>query len=368
MKKINVDYNNSLISVSNSLIKYYGNKIHHQTLKLLDNELDKNYQHIVLMLLDGLGTKIIEKNLDENSFIRKNITKKISSVFPPTTVAATTSLITGLSPIEHGWLGWHLYLSEKDPSLTLFTNLDYYQDTYYDKLHVTDIIGYKTFYQQVDNLDYEEIYPSFRPNGYKTFNEALNALEKRLNINNNKNTFTYFYWDHPDYLMHIEGTNSEMVKQLINKMNDELESFYHKMDSNTLLIIVADHGQIDIDPINLYEYQDILNCLYKKTSAEARSTMFYVKEEEKENFVKLFNQYFSNDYMLYTKEEILKMNLYGKGIIHPSTKYSMGNYIAISKTNKYFVSTPVTNLEFKGHHAGATIDELEIPLIILSKK
>ena len=37
MKKINVDYNNSLISVSNSLIKYYGNKIHHQTLELLDN-------------------------------------------------------------------------------------------------------------------------------------------------------------------------------------------------------------------------------------------------------------------------------------------------------------------------------------------
>ena len=40
MKKINVDYNNSLISVSNSLIKYYGNKIHHQTLKLLDNEFN----------------------------------------------------------------------------------------------------------------------------------------------------------------------------------------------------------------------------------------------------------------------------------------------------------------------------------------
>ena len=168
--------------------------------------------------------------------------------------------------------------------------------------------------------------------------------------------------------MHIEGTNSENVNELINSMNNELENFYKKMNSNTLLIIVADHGQIDIEPINLYEYNDILNCFYKKPSAEARASMFYVKEEEKENFVKLFNQYFSNDYMLFTKEEILKMNLYGEGIIHPSTKYSMGNYIAISKTNKYFVSTPVTDLEFKGHHAGATIDELEIPLIILSKK
>ena len=42
MKKINVDYNNSLISVSNSLIKYYGNKIHHQTLNLNQyNQLKK---------------------------------------------------------------------------------------------------------------------------------------------------------------------------------------------------------------------------------------------------------------------------------------------------------------------------------------
>ena len=367
MEKIKINYDKSLISVSNSLIKYYGNKPFHNTFKKLDEILTKNYKNIILMLLDGFGTKIIEKNLDENAFVRKNIFDKISSVFPPTTVAATTSLVTGKTSIEHGWLGWHLYLTNNDPSLTLFTNLDYYQDTYYPNIKVNDIIGYKTFYQKIPNLDYDEIYPSFRPNGYKTFKEALNALESRINSSSN-HTFTYFYWDNPDYLMHEDGTNSKKVKELINDMNNEIESFYQKMNDDTLLIIVADHGQIDIDPINLYDYQDLINCFDKKPSAEARSTMFYIKEDKKEKFTKLFNQYFSNDYILLTKEEALNIKLYGDGEVHPSIKYSMGDYIAISKTNKYFVSNPINNLEFKGHHAGYTIDELEIPLIILSKK
>ena len=42
MKKINVDYNNSLVSVSNSFIKYYGKKTFHNSLDILDKEFINN--------------------------------------------------------------------------------------------------------------------------------------------------------------------------------------------------------------------------------------------------------------------------------------------------------------------------------------
>lgn len=366
MKRINVNYQKSLVSVSNSFIKYYGKKTFHNSLDILDKELDKGYKHVVLMLLDGSGTKILEKNLSKDDFLNQKMIDKISSVFPPTTVAATTSVTTGLTPIEHGWLGWHLYLSCEDPSLTLFTNLDYYQDVKYDSLKVNDIIGFKNFWSDIENLDADDIYPSFRENGYKTFNEALDALNKRINKDNP--TFTYFYWDNPDALMHEEGTNSKNVKELIKKMNDELEKFYHSMNQDTLIVIVADHGQVDIEPLNLYEYQDILDCLDRLPSAEARATIFHVKENKKEEFEKKFNQYFSNDYMLFNKQEVLDLNIYGYGIPHQSTNISMGDYLAVSKTKKYFIFNHNSSVPFIGHHAGSTIDELEVPLIILSKK
>ena len=40
----------------------------------------------------------------ENSFLYRNMVKEISSVVPATTTASTTSMLTGLSPMEHGWL------------------------------------------------------------------------------------------------------------------------------------------------------------------------------------------------------------------------------------------------------------------------
>lgn len=45
-----------------------------------------------------------------------------SSVFPPTTVAATTSIANGLTPYEHGWLGWDCYYPQIDKNVTVFLN------------------------------------------------------------------------------------------------------------------------------------------------------------------------------------------------------------------------------------------------------
>ena len=72
---------------------------------MVDNLLKKDYKNIVVLLLDGLGTCIMESNLKEDGFLRTHFIESISTVFPPTTVAATTSVMSGLQPIEHAWLG-----------------------------------------------------------------------------------------------------------------------------------------------------------------------------------------------------------------------------------------------------------------------
>ena len=65
-----------------------------------------NIKNIVLLLFDGMGISVLEKHLAPDSFLRKHLVCPISSVFPPTTTAATTSVLTGRTRIEHGWLGW----------------------------------------------------------------------------------------------------------------------------------------------------------------------------------------------------------------------------------------------------------------------
>jgi len=64
---------------------------------------------VVLMAFDGMGVDILEKHLPRESFLRENMIRYVTSVFPSTTTAAMTAYYSGLSPNEHGWLGWSLY-------------------------------------------------------------------------------------------------------------------------------------------------------------------------------------------------------------------------------------------------------------------
>lgn len=95
----------NLINVSNSILKSMDVKPLNNSLKELDKLfLQKRYKNIVLLLYDGLGSIVLDKYLSEGDFLLKNKICNISSVFPATTVAATTSVLTGLEPSEHGWL------------------------------------------------------------------------------------------------------------------------------------------------------------------------------------------------------------------------------------------------------------------------
>ena len=107
-----------------------------------------------------------------------------------------------------------------------------------------------------------------------------------------------------------------------------------------------------------------MNCLSGPITCDARTAFFFIKDEKKEEFEKLFRQYFSDMYELFTKDEILKQHIFGNGKEHELYKESIGDYVAIAKSNYYFLISAKSHI-FKGHHSGPTKDEMSIPLIIV---
>lgn len=116
------EYDKSLLSLASSVLKHFGAESSHASYPYVDDLIAKDYMNVVVMLFDGLGTKILDKHLPEDSFLRKHFVESFSSVFPPTTTAATVSIESGLSPAEHGWLGWSLYFSSIDTTVSIFPN------------------------------------------------------------------------------------------------------------------------------------------------------------------------------------------------------------------------------------------------------
>lgn len=92
------DYENCIANLPNSILKKWKIKAVGGTLSLADKYLQKDYKN-------GCHLAGIYK-----------------SVFLSTTVAATTSAMSGLQPCEHGWLGWDCYYPQVDKNVTVFLN------------------------------------------------------------------------------------------------------------------------------------------------------------------------------------------------------------------------------------------------------
>ena len=112
-----------IVGVNNAIRKYFGKEYYHEPDKTVLSWLNQNqFEHIVVLLIDAMGVSILQKHLDSSSFFLSHLKEELTTVFPPTTTAATTSLRTGKYPNETGWLGWNEYFKEKDDNIVLLMN------------------------------------------------------------------------------------------------------------------------------------------------------------------------------------------------------------------------------------------------------
>ena len=102
------DYENCIADLPGSILDKFGIDGGGRRLELLEPYLEKDYENIVVILLDAMGSCILRRNLDSDGYFNSHLKGHYSSVFPPTTVAATTTIMSGLTPCEHSWLGCQL--------------------------------------------------------------------------------------------------------------------------------------------------------------------------------------------------------------------------------------------------------------------
>ena len=187
---------NTLVNLSNSILKHFGAETFHDTNPIIDKELE-GYKKVVLVLFDGMGQNIVRKHLREDSFIRSHYVTTINSIFPPTTAAATTSVLTGKYPVENGWLGWTEYFKQYDRNIILFRGIDYNTGEELNKPgetnianaifpidYIFDLIERANPYAKAFNISRFPV----QPNGPKSLNEGAKMVwekwYKNICINN----------------------------------------------------------------------------------------------------------------------------------------------------------------------------------------
>lgn len=365
------NFKKNIINISSTFSNFLGNKTDIKTLPILEKELKQNYKNIVFIILDGFGINPIKINLDKSNLLRKNIKQKITSVFPSTTTSATTTLMTSKYPMEHGWFGWSVYLDFMDKAVDLYMNKDSYTKEEVNGEEIFKKLPYEPYYKNT-NTDYEinTVFPSFvkvgpveNNNVYGTPKEMADAI---FDITQKEGKqFVYCYNPEPDSTMHEFGVSSKEAKEKIVEIVKNIEELYNKIE-NTLIVISADHGQIDVGGyIEIYKQKDIMELLEVKPYLESRAAAFRIKKGKEKKFEKLFNLYYKKDFKLFKTQTLVNRGYFGLKEYN-GHRNMLGDYIAVSKKDKMFIFAEDRKW-FKGHHTSLT-KEMEVPLIMLSKK
>ena len=285
--KTKIDYDKSLTSLACSIEKYFDIIPKHKSLPYIDDLLnEKKPENVILLLCDGLGSRILDKILDKNAYLIKNRKDEIYSVFPPTTAASLNSIKTGLNPSEHGWLGWTGYVPPIKKMIALYKDYEKgKREKDKDFLEIKNKYYYnvKTVTEQITEagkyLAYElNCYPY---NVDRDIDSVFKRILETLKIKGKKYIFSYY--PEPDDILHDKGVKSEDAKKEIEKINKKVEE-YSKLileNKNTMMIIVADHGHLIVDERIDIKNSEISKYLENpKIFIENRSPALLVKKGE----------------------------------------------------------------------------------------
>jgi len=345
------DYKNCISNLPNSVMRYFGVPAVGDTLPCLDEYLKREYRNIVVILLDGMGINIMEENLDEDGFFRTNLKASYSSTFPPTTVAATTSVMSGQMPDEHAWLGWDCYYPQIDKNVTVFFNVLQGTEQPAADFNVPyTYTGYENVFSRFGNAGKtaHAVAPFLDPFP-DDFGKIVGRVKELCNEDGRK--YIYTYWNEPDTSMHDTGCFSERSKNVLRTLETQVQALCAEL-KDTLVIVTADHGHRNSRGVAIIDYPTIMECLVRMPSIEPRALNLFIKPDKKEQFEKEFDRLFGEEFVLMTKQEVIESRLFGTGKEHDCFRGMLGDYLAIAIGDLSIYNTKEEAEHFIGVHAG----------------
>ncbi|MCB5249654.1 MAG: alkaline phosphatase family protein [Candidatus Cloacimonadales bacterium] len=379
------NYQNSIVNLMSSILSAFSCKNNYASLDNFKIDSQK-YQNIVCIVIDALGYEFLKKH--KSSFLHQNMQLKLSSVFPTTTSSAITSFLTAQAPLQHGMTGWYMYFKELATAAVSLPFSPRFTGKPFDGLGISgaDVFNHENAFDK-NNISYSVMFPSATidsaysshsfnsPNkvAYEDHQDFFATLSKKIRINEKKENMIFAYYPFFDATAHVFGINSNESNELFFKIDHDLQELIEKFDNgNTLFIITADHGMVDIKEDNKLQVQNfpiIEKSLILPLCGESRVPFAYVRP----SYVKEFESFIYNDFTEYGTmmrlHEAIDAELFGFGDINPKLVDRVGDYIIFMK-EEYVLLDPLFNekaSQFIGFHGGLSDDELYVPLIRIGK-
>lgn len=354
------------------------------------------YMRVVLLLVDALGYNQLLRLMEQGQadFWKRSLGKgtliPLTSISPSTTASALTTIWTGTTPLEHGIIGYEMWVK----SLSMVINTILHSPiTFWGDVgglsragfDPVNFLGIKPLGEQfgLRGIESHAFVPASIANsglskmhhvgtqlhGYAAESDLLANLRDLLNARPNNRKFVYAYWSLVDSLMHHYGTYNERVTEQFRSFSDAFERILlDKLEpwarEDTLFLVTADHGSVETPYNPSYElrsHPNLVDLLTMQPTCEGRLPYLYVKPGQIEAVKQYFEHAWPGQFDLITRQQVLDSGLLGRGMPHADLNNRIGDLVAIPHGRTYLWWPEKTNV-MQGRHGGLHPDEMLVPL------
>ncbi len=337
---------------------------------------------LILLVIDGLGADWLNK-YSPQGLLARHALGTITSVFPTTTATAITTILTGLAPQQHAVTGWFTWLRELGTVLKILLGQPRYGGADYRqaKINVSALLKLPSVF---DRLSTPSTLIAPRNIVNSPFNLALRGsaqvktcgklddmrrkIERTL-IEQPRPGYVYVYWPLLDHIGHYQGMHSAPAQAHLHSIERTLERLCEQLQgSDSLLLVTADHGQIDTRPEDaILLPETVQECLRLPLCGEPRAAFTYLRSGEENQFADQFAEHLSSDFWCLRSEELIAQGLFGQGAPHPELHHRSGDLTLIGQGQRLLRDRLATEQPFSqiGVHGGLDRGELLVPLCLL---
>ncbi len=328
-------------------------------------------QSYVIFLVDGLGHELLNRYSHAAPFLSSLIGTPGTAGVPSTTATSLTSLGTGLTPGQHGLVGF----TARIPGTNELLN-HLWWDKEVDPLewqpHPTEfarLAGLGVHVTAVNKREFRDsglTVAAHRGADFVGKDKVGERIAAVLDAAGRAPSLTYLYDGDLDWTGHKYGVASTSWLQQLAMVDAAAEHLREELPSSVRLVVVADHGMIDsplssrIDVDEQLELREGVALL----GGEARFRHLYCRPGAVDDVAATWRQVLGERATVLTRDEAFTRGWFGP--IESHVRARIGDVVVACHGDLGIISMtdfPYENM-LVGLHGSLTPDEMLIPILI----
>ena len=356
-------------------------------------------RRIVVLIVDAFGWLQLQDELarQPDLFLGQLIRRPgvafapLTSVFPSTTVNALTTANTGAQPIEHGVLGYTLWLKEFGAVSEMITFGPYAANGWSYIQAGVDPVAFQPCPSIFARTREEAGVASFLVNAaeyrnsplsqmqstgatyvpYLGLTDAMTHIRRLVETPGDERMLIGAYYGNLDGVAHVYGTGTPEHAAEVAAIDRALqrELFDKVRRDDTLFMLYADHGHINCDPehtIDLVEDAALMRDLVVAPTGEGRARYFHVRHGRLEAVRAHVAARYGAFTTILDADDAIARGLFGTAAPPERSRARIGDLLLLPHANWYFHHYPTPRrkrLDMIGRHGGLMPQEMLVPFL-----